>query len=911
MNLLSLTISKKLFSIFLINTIVTLAISGIVISSFFGISETIEYNTKVFSTFNNNIKSLRAEQASIKGTAQGFYLNISSNSIKESSNKIINSFANMSSILSEITDQKNDSIGSIKVVNDELFRITEKYITSLDCDNNLNKETCLTKNSDITKELNDLRQKGIVTEGFLSTKIIEFNKRASVFNEQEISETFEEDILLKNKLNSTVIEEIQELILLKNALTNEVNLIAKNSKNILATTEKAKDLLTEFSESYLEFSSQERVLKTALRIATIPLAQAGSITPQENRALSKGLKTFMRLMSDYYKKLLEGRESPAVEIIQSTFKMDYLEYFSKYEKVVNDKKAINLIQNFYTKFIEINKTFVDEVILFRNHGEFAKDFNKLDESFKSTIINVSNVLNENFNESANSLIDETGQFIWIVLAISVVGILFSLIFGFLVRRSITAPVNDLVEMSKDIAQGEGDLTKRIKVSGKDELGELSTWFNMFLKRLNNMVIEIKKQTSNINESTQEMALGNQDLSNRTHQQSTSLEETASAMEEINSIVQNNAEDAKNANEITKKAQQSVVNSRTELLNTVESSIETNHEMLKKAQQSVVESRTEILDTVDNSIETNQDMLKNLQTTNSSVVNAMEEIMESSKKIEGITTLMNDIAFQTNLLALNASVEAARAGEHGKGFAVVASEVRKLAHRSAKASTEIGELIQDSLGHISSGRNLVNDGEKGMEEMRTIIETMLNNLKSQSDSNLNGILESVDEMRTKIETNLNNLKSQSDSNLDGILESVKEVSEVMENIKVASQEQAEGVDQINRSITDMDRLTQENAALVEQNTTASQHMAEAAVDLQELLNTFRVEENETKSIESPTVNNDKLIVEQNKLEQLPGKTGNDNLIFEQNNLEQFPEKAETEKTTVQSEKPVNKDLEPFA
>ena len=104
------------------------------------------------------------------------------------------------------------------------------------------------------------------------------------------------------------------------------------------------------------------------------------------------------------------------------------------------------------------------------------------------------------------------------------------------------------------------------------------------------------------------------------------------MEEINSIVQNNAEAAKNANEIT-----------------------------QKAQLSVVDSRTELLDTVNNSIETNQEMLQNLQSTNSSVVTAMEEIMESSKKIEGITTLMNDIAFQTNLLALNASVEAARAG----------------------------------------------------------------------------------------------------------------------------------------------------------------------------------------------------------------------------------------------------------
>tara|TARA_X000000368_G_scaffold417010_1_gene412272 strand:- start:721 stop:1911 length:1191 start_codon:yes stop_codon:yes gene_type:complete len=395
-------------------------------------------------------------------------------------------------------------------------------------------------------------------------------------------------------------------------------------------------------------------------------------------------------------------------------------------------------------------------------------------------------------------------------------------------------------MSKDIAQGEGDLTKRISVAGKDELGDLSTWFNMFLERLNNMVVEVKKHASNINVSSQEMALGNQDLSNRTHQQSSSLEETATAMEEINSIVQNNAEDAKNANEIT-----------------------------QKAQLSVVDSRTELLDTVNNSIETNQEMLQNLQSTNSSVVTAMEEIMESSKKIEGITTLMNDIAFQTNLLALNASVEAARAGEHGKGFAVVASEVRKLAHRSAKASTEIGVLVQTSLEHITSGRDLVKNGEQGMDEMRTKIETMLNNLKSESDSNLNGILTSV-----------------------------KEVSEVMENIKVASQEQAEGVDQINKAIADMDRITQENSSLVEQNTTASQHMAEEAENLQALLNTFKVEKNESISLNTVSeISQPKLKLEQAKVEQIPeitekskniakGKTNDDSEISIKEDLEPF-------------------------
>jgi len=121
------------------------------------------------------------------------------------------------------------------------------------------------------------------------------------------------------------------------------------------------------------------------------------------------------------------------------------------------------------------------------------------------------------------------------------------------------------------------------------------------------------------------------------------------------------------------------------------------------------------------------------------------------------------------------------------------------------------LVQTSLEHITSGRNLVKDGEQGMDEMRTKIETMLNNLKSESDSNLNGILHSV-----------------------------KEVSEVMENIKVASQEQATGVEQINRAIADMDTITQENLRLVEKNESSSQNITLEARQLQSLLEAFNVD-----------------------------------------------------------------------
>ena len=269
----------------------------------------------------------------------------------------------------------------------------------------------------------------------------------------------------------------------------------------------------------------------------------------------------------------------------------------------------------------------------------------------------------------------------------------------------------------------------------------------------------------IDHESREIADANRKLASRTQRQSTSLVETAASMEQMSSIVYSNANDAKNASTLVRSARETVDSGRNELQETVIRTIETNERSLSK-----------------------------LQTANTQVVEAMAAISENSVKISGIINLINDIAFQTNLLALNASVEAARAGEHGKGFAVVATEVRKLAHRSSKASSEIGKLIELEMESIKNGREFVDGSDLALNSMQQETEEMLKTLKDKSN-------ESMEE----------------------ILKAVINFSEMMENIEVASTEHATGISQVNQAIADMDKLTQENSLMVEQNATASQNM----------------------------------------------------------------------------------------
>ena len=178
---------------------------------------------------------------------------------------------------------------------------------------------------------------------------------------------------------------------------------------------------------------------------------------------------------------------------------------------------------------------------------------------------------------------------------------------------------------------------------------------------------------------------------------------------------------------------------------------------------------------------------------------MDAISASSKKIVDIIGVIDGIAFQTNILALNAAVEAARAGEHGRGFAVVASEVRSLAQRSASAAKEIKVLIEESAGQVNEGNaRVINAGQ-------TIAE---------------------------------------------IVASTRTVSEILADISAASREQTSEIEQINQALTQMDQVTQQNAALVERAGTSASALQQQAVDLAEVVGSFKLDADGTVGPASP-------------------------------------------------------------
>jgi methyl-accepting chemotaxis protein len=326
----------------------------------------------------------------------------------------------------------------------------------------------------------------------------------------------------------------------------------------------------------------------------------------------------------------------------------------------------------------------------------------------------------------------------LMLLCAVIGAAALVGFAVLTTRSILVPLHNVNSAMQEIANGEGDLTRRIHVENKDELGELAGSFNTFIGSMQELIGKVRSAADNVSQASNELNGASNTISASAQEQASSLEETAASLEEITATVRQNADNAGLANQLA-----------------------TNAREVAEKGGSVV----------------------------SKAVSAMDEINRSSKRIADIITTIDEIAFQTNLLALNAAVEAARAGEQGRGFAVVAAEVRNLAQRSASAAREIKGLIEDSVGKVEDGAQLVN---------------------------------------------------RSGATLEEIVTAVKRVTDVVAEIAAASREQSTGIDEVNKAVTQMDQVTQSNAAQTEELSATAGHLSDQAREVMDLVSRFKIQ-----------------------------------------------------------------------
>lgn len=354
--------------------------------------------------------------------------------------------------------------------------------------------------------------------------------------------------------------------------------------------------------------------------------------------------------------------------------------------------------------------------------------------------------------AASDRIKRTAIFI-LILSIVVVGISVGATLYFVSK--ITKGIVVAAEVLREISSGEGDLTKKLPVTSKDEVGQLSQYFNLFIEKLKDIVVTVQANAHSVASGSTELAAATEELSVTMGDQSSQVTGVASATEEMSassSLIMDNLDSSVQLAEETSR-------------NTLDGS-----KMLQKAVGEIQQIKTRV----------------------DELGRTIKNLADSSQEINAILNVISDIADQTNLLALNAAIEAARAGEHGRGFAVVADEVRKLAERTQSATGEINTIIS----------NLQKESSRASEDMGTALTQVDSGVKTMMTTAtfFDKIVGSVNQM-----TEMNGVIG---SSIKEQVQAIENINDNTQTISAGIEESSNALAEISKTVSDLERQSEE-------------------------------------------------------------------------------------------------------
>ena len=346
------------------------------------------------------------------------------------------------------------------------------------------------------------------------------------------------------------------------------------------------------------------------------------------------------------------------------------------------------------------------------------------------------------NRIAKTLITTT-------IVLTLVAIILAILIGTLLTRSIVGPLGRMRSMIQDIAQGEGDLTKRLDASSKDELGETCHWFNVFVEKLQGIIGQVAQTTNQVAAASSQLHSTAEQMATGAEQVAAQAGTVATAGEEMSATSSDIAQNCQFAAEGSQQASAAAV-----------------------AGAKVVDETIGVMSTI-------AERVKNS-------AKAVESLGARSDQIGAIVGTIEDIADQTNLLALNAAIEAARAGEQGRGFAVVADEVRALAERTTRATREIGEMIKaiqsETKGAVIAMEEGVVEVGKGSEKA------------ASSGRALEQILEQINAVTSQVHQVATAAEEQTATTSE-ISNNMQQITEVVSQTSRGAQESAAAANQL--------------------------------------------------------------------------------------------------------------------